>query len=1071
MTSPLRALVIVALSLALGLGCSKAEPFEGLMAAQAGTGPAVKFDLLHTPLPEIPFPNDLATRPDPSSPTGLRVNASLVAPTQLERNLRGLLDRLDGFGTFAPITVSFDGDLDFDDLYAKQNDGDPTNDGIYLVDLTTGAPVQLDLNGGHYPISLKKSDQYFLNDPLSNVSNLLFPITGPFANFLHPDDARFQADPAHAADDLLTFYERSTRTLIVRPVLPLQPERRYAVLLTNRLLGANGQPVRSPFSGINHAAQTDELLPVLSMLPAGVSASDVTFAWAFTTQSTTRDLEAIQAGLHGQGLLRFLSGSFPVGLLTSQANGTSGFGSLLRVYPLTDNPPAGQGPHILTGAKLREVVSDPSLSQILGFTPAQLQALLDSLQYIDYFVGGTFPSLNFLSDRDRSPFDSTFHVDPKAGTAFAAPSNIPFFLAVPKQTPGHLPPFPVAILGHGYKSSRFEGMVGFAGTFAKFGVASVAIDAYGHGLEGAATPLEVGLATALLQNKGLGGFAALLFLGRARDLDNDGIPDSGGDFWTADAFHTRDVVRQSVVDWMQLVRVLRSFDGFSQMSLPDSSIQLAGDFNGDGIPDVGGPAVFTSDINTKGTNQLVYPAGAPDPGNPTFIFGQSLGGILCSLLPAVEPAITAGACGSTAGGLSDVLLRSTEPNVVKAALLELLGPIIATCGYDPATGTCGSGPQTLVFDVENVNKEAILPIAPVALAPGDRVTLLNLTQTSADTSCAAAPVPGCKTVIADASGQLRASLGADWPNVITQRTSQGNGLPDLVKVTVVRPGDSLLVRIEPASGAAARTVSTWESGAYFQGITYAPGAPLTAPARGFGYDRNTPELRRLFGLSQMMLGAGDPINYAPHYFKDPLPARNGVPANVLVMLTTGDTTVPIAAGLSLARAAGLVETKVPDPDYGIPIDQVLIKSGATEGLPGLLRYADPTYGPRAALGAHVRCDGAGCGQPVLLDPSGFSCDATGGNCTDGFDVPRLNPPLRTQLQVQTSAGTSALILEYISPQGSHSFLNPQPQKPFDADLFFANLVGRYFQTGGTEVNYDPCQQFTATCPWIPPIPP
>ena len=49
----------------------------------------------------------------------------------------------------------------------------------------------------------------------------------------------------------------------------------------------------------------------------------------------------------------------------------------------------------------------------------------------------------------------------------------------------------------------------------------------------------------------------LLLVGRDRDLNNDGLADSGGDMWTADLFHTRDMVRQSVVDHMQFVRILR----------------------------------------------------------------------------------------------------------------------------------------------------------------------------------------------------------------------------------------------------------------------------------------------------------------------------------------------------------------------------------------------------------------------------------------------------------------------------------------------------------------------------------
>src|SRR5262249_33340037 len=121
---PVRSLI---LPLALLCACGTATPFEGLAPAGPGSGPKGVFDPLRTPLPEIPFPNDLATRPDPASATGLRVNASLAASTALERNLRGLIDQLDGFGTFAPITVAFDADLDFSDLFARQNDADPSN--------------------------------------------------------------------------------------------------------------------------------------------------------------------------------------------------------------------------------------------------------------------------------------------------------------------------------------------------------------------------------------------------------------------------------------------------------------------------------------------------------------------------------------------------------------------------------------------------------------------------------------------------------------------------------------------------------------------------------------------------------------------------------------------------------------------------------------------------------------------------------------------------------------------------------------------------------------------------------
>ena len=57
-----------------------------------------------------------------------------------------------------------------------------------------------------------------------------------------------------------------------------------------------------------------------------------------------------------------------------------------------------------------------------------------------------------------------------------------------------------------------------------------------------------------LETRGLSRLADVLFEGRARDLNADGFPDPGGDFWTANTFHTRDVVRQSTIDYMQVIR-------------------------------------------------------------------------------------------------------------------------------------------------------------------------------------------------------------------------------------------------------------------------------------------------------------------------------------------------------------------------------------------------------------------------------------------------------------------------------------------------------------------------------------
>ena len=182
-----------------------------------------------------------------------------------------------------------------------------------------------------------------------------------------------------------------------------------------------------------------------------------------------------------------------------------------------------------------------------------------------------------------------------------------------------------------------------------------------------------------------------------------------------------------------------------------------------------------------------------------------------------------------------------------------------------------------------------------------------------------------------------------------------------------------------------------------------------------------------------------------------------------------DKIVPVATGIATARAAGLLELSQPDPDYGVPIDRVLIKSGAVEGLDRLNRYAYPDLGPRAALGGHILC-GENCGASINLDPTGYSCDEQGAGCLDETGGPRLSPPLRAQVMRQTSAGVSALSMPYLDPHGRHAVHPPEPSRSFDTDQFMLNLIGRYFESQGREIHFEHCQSKMAEFPWIPPVP-
>ena len=91
------------------IGCYSGGTIDGLaLVNSTDTGPRIVWDIRAEPLPEIPFPNDVGTRPNLSSPTGKRINVSQQASTQHERSLRGLINELDGFGTFAALSVCFE---------------------------------------------------------------------------------------------------------------------------------------------------------------------------------------------------------------------------------------------------------------------------------------------------------------------------------------------------------------------------------------------------------------------------------------------------------------------------------------------------------------------------------------------------------------------------------------------------------------------------------------------------------------------------------------------------------------------------------------------------------------------------------------------------------------------------------------------------------------------------------------------------------------------------------------------------------------------------------------------------
>ncbi|MBC8067771.1 MAG: hypothetical protein IAG13_05500, partial [Deltaproteobacteria bacterium] len=737
---------LVAIGTLAAFGCG--EP-EGLMRAEPAAV-TVKFDFDHRPLPDIPLPNDIATRHDPASPTGLRINASMLASTGYEQRTRALIDGLDGWGVYQPITIPFTGPIDVVGVRERHDDADYAlgDDAVYLVNVDTdsqeyGRVHHLDIGNGNYPIVLERLDNYGDNDPRGWSINLVYDEEDEDKNDngridpsedenrdgvlqaeedrngngvldlsedsdadgvldrpnYFPGRAPARSDLAGRADALMSFYESETNTLVVQPMVPLREETTYAVVVTKRIRDLDGNPIGSPFAFVNHAAQTDDLRPLLDVLPDGLAEDDIAFAFSYTTESVTKDWFAVREGLYGEGVQAHFAEQFPA--------------RIARLFPLKDTGVGGKfegrNPFVLNHEDWKPVLGVLLKAFFEGgdTTSQQFRAIVDGHDYIDYHVQGTYfsPQLfdRFGPDKKRLPLDEqSWPADLERTPATARAEEIPFWIVMPRKetsvrSKGEMAP--VVLLGHGYGSNRATELLGFAGFLAQFGMAAISTDNVSHGVP--VTPEQQDMFRLLMKNAGLEpAMDAVLFTRGGdvdgdgihdQDLDRDGTTDSGVDFWTAYLFHMRDMMRQSALDYMQLIRIIRSWDGTRRWELDldgdgkydqidvngDGVIDLAGDFDGDGIVDIGSRS-------------------------PIYVMGGSLGGIMATTLGGIEPEVDAIIPIAGAGRLMDVGNRSLQGGVPQAVLLRVMGPLYLATMQDDGTTRIHS-------QVTELNSKADIP--------------------------------------------------------------------------------------------------------------------------------------------------------------------------------------------------------------------------------------------------------------------------------------------------------------------------------------------------------------------------
>ena len=1099
------------LGAALASGCLMDSVPEPLKRTPPGPGATVVFDTERRPLPEVPLPNDIATFPDPTSRTGVRVNASLVASSSLEIEARAAFAEQEGWGTSMPISVAFartpemDARLpaiDLDELQRRTRADEHVfdDDPVYLIDLETGLPVPLSFGSGEFPLTLQDPMLYGPADPHARNNNLLVEENEEGKGLSQADytpalDLDFDGvldhpnvwpddDARPILDRLLEVYERETDTLLLRPLLPLREKHEYAVVLTTRLLGQDRRPVRSPFDGVYHPAQLRAATRVQQILGdaeranyygdlSGGGLDGVAFLWSFTTAPTVEDLRLLRDGLYGFGPFARLGRDFPPKASLFRAQGPASGKS--------ESDPecvkrAGQPYTVDVGdPKFRDGIGQ-IVEQLFSYGPGSIDAINKSLDATAYLAIGEYTSPYLMGDPKARKKGDRFHLDFRTGEGPVSVDQPQFWASVPKPSAGHQEPYPVVLWAHGVGSNGVEALL-YGGDFARHGLATVTVQMPLHGLPD--LPIVRIFMQSQLNALCLSPLIDGVLKTRVLDLNGDTNGDVAHWWFTMHAATVRDNLRQAAVDYLQFARVLRTFDGVTMSGQDyngDGVEDLAGDFNGNGVPDFGGPNV------------------------PIYIAGGSNGGIMTAILGAVGHEFTAGAVMSGGGGLIDVAARSYG---IAGAVMQSLSPMIVGVPSRERPKQDNGARQTLCDDGATVR--ALYSDGPnaaeieLACLTGDELhsgqTVLVRNLDNHEVRCARTDDAGrFRIPIPSSQGdRLRVEIyeGAD-------RVESYKGCALLEGATLTRAIDTFEqpeVYARPLASDNPGCPDEAERGCtrvYDRFI--AVGEPLFAPQEGFGVERQTPDLRRLFQLAQGLLDPADPINFARHHFLEPLPTplgTAGVAHPLIANATVGDGFVPVSTLQAFARAAGLLpmfRPSAPYPEYRdwiTPVElyaeynktpeRLLIDTYVTEGDPDFARH--PVA--REACGSGQREVEGLCGAPsrpsadvcrrTLYDVDWFS------DGTDGYGAAHPSTPLRlVRRATPTSAGLdpdalwaprttpggfredvplAALGHVYVTPTGAHTWLPADSCARFDDATWGNMLNGRFLSTRGHDVYY------------------
>ena len=383
------------------------------------------------------------------------------------------------------------------------------------------------------------------------------------------------------------FFDPEINTLAVESDELLNQHSRYLLIVTNGVHDAVGDPVegrgfeRFKREPSEDEAQDRDLMDYRKALGDGERSAQSTrhrivALSLFTTQSISADLEKIH---------RQIKHSRPAPVNFMIGNG----GSTRAVFPVAN----------VTGIQwVRQTGTAPTFAASAVPTTA-LGVVPGSVGRIAF---GKFRSPDYETAAKYIPATGTLTGEP----AVQGSNELVFELFLPSG-PRPAGGWPVAIFGHGFGNSLYDTPWAVPSVLASRGIATIAIHVVGHGF-GPLSTLNV-MQTA-------GAPVVVPAGGRGIDQDGNGTIDSTEGSSAAPprtAIGSRDGLRQTVVDLMQLVR----------------QIQSGIDVDGNGSVDL--------------DRERIY------------YFGQSFGGIYGTIFLGVEPAVKAGVPNVAGGSIPEVV--------------------------------------------------------------------------------------------------------------------------------------------------------------------------------------------------------------------------------------------------------------------------------------------------------------------------------------------------------------------------------------------------------------------------------